>query len=80
MRYKKNDPPEDAKRVYKYIQENPGTTAGVIAKALKIKHRNYVWQIIGSFELYDGLTVSEDDKHKFYPFDKQELDDKGWIT
>lgn len=79
MRYKKNEPPEFTQKVYQYIKDNPGTSAGMIARALGAKHKNYIHQVIGSFELYDGLTVYEDN-HRFWHFDKHELDNKGWIV
>lgn len=82
MRYKKNSPPKNVQDVHEYIKNHPGSTAGQIAAALGIKHRNYVHQIIMSFELYDGVRVYEEEdgnKSKFYNFDKQELDNRGWI-
>lgn len=70
-------PSEIAMKIHRYIMDNPGTTAGMIATDLELKHKNYVYQVIGKFENY-GFMISEDNS-RFYPFNIEELDNKGWV-
>lgn len=71
------EPTQEMKNVYKYICDNPGTTAWEIGKGLEMKNYRRVYEIIGSFEGH-GMLVSED-KGKYYPFDRQKLDDQFWV-
>lgn len=75
--YTSREPTQEMQNVYKYICDNPGTTAYGIAKGLSMKNYRRVYEIIASFEGH-GMLVSED-AGKYYPFDLQKLDNQFWM-